>query len=95
MFLKKEIRTLEYIRTSKLGVEHSYTRSKTVALFRCDNCNDTFERDLKQIDYRRLSNNYFHVCSNCDAKRFAKRKAMERKAIWDMPASSTLPVGKN
>lgn len=95
MFLKKEIRTLEYIRTSKLGVEHSYTRSKTVALFRCDNCNDTFERDLKQIDYRRLSNNYFHVCSNCDAKRFAKRKAVERKAIWDMHASSTLPVGKN
>ena len=95
MFLKKEIRTLEYIRTSKLGMEHSYTRSKTVALFRCDNCNDTFERDLKQIDYRRLSNNYFHVCSNCDAKRFAKRKAVERKAIWDMPASSTLPVGKN
>jgi protein-arginine kinase activator protein McsA len=95
MFLKKEIRTLEYIRTSKLGVKHSYSRSKTVALFRCDNCNDTFERDLKQIDYRRLSNNYFHVCSNCDAKRFAKRKAVERKAIWDMPASSTLPVGKN
>jgi hypothetical protein len=95
MFLKKEIRTMEYLRTSKLGVEHSYTRSKTVALFRCDNCNDTFERDLKQIDYRRLSNNYFHVCSNCDAKRFAKRKAVERKAIWDMPASSTLPVGKN
>jgi protein-arginine kinase activator protein McsA len=95
MFLKKENRTMEYVRTSKLGVEHSYTRSKTVALFRCDNCNDTFERDLKQIDYRRLSNNYFHVCSNCDAKRFAKRKAVERKAIWDMPASSTLPVGKN
>jgi len=95
MFLKKETRTMEYVRTSKLGVEHSYTRSKTVALFRCDNCNDTFERDLKQIDYRRLSNNYFHVCSNCDAKRFAKRKAVERKAIWDMPASSTLPVGKN
>jgi hypothetical protein len=95
MFLKKEIRTMKYLRTSKLGVEHSYTRSKTVALFRCDNCNDTFERDLKQIDYRRLSNNYFHVCSNCDAKRFAKRKAVERKAIWDMPASSTLPVGKN
>jgi protein-arginine kinase activator protein McsA len=95
MFLKKEIRTMEYTRTSKLGAEHSYSRSKTVALFRCDNCNDTFERDLKQIDYRRLSNNYFHVCSNCDAKRFAKRKAVERKAIWDMPASSTLPVGKN
>ena len=94
MFLKKETRIIEYVRTSKLGVEHTYKRSKTVALFRCDNCDSNFERDLKHMDHRRLSNNYFHVCSNCDAKRFAKRKAVERKAIWDMPASSTLPVGK-
>jgi len=94
MFLKKETRSAEYVRISKLGVEHTYIRERTVALFRCDNCDEKFERDLKQMDHRRLSNNYFHVCANCDAKRFAKRKAVERKAIWDMPASSTLPVGK-
>jgi len=94
MFLKKEIRSMEYVRTSKLGAEHVYTRSKTVALFRCDNCDEKFERDLKHIDHRRLSNNYFHCCSNCDAKRFAQRKRVERKSIWDLPASSTLPVGK-
>jgi hypothetical protein len=41
-----------------------------------------------------MSNNYFHVCSNCDAKRFAQRKGIERKKIWDMPASSDLPVSK-
>jgi hypothetical protein len=46
------------------------------------------------MDPKRLSNNYFHVCSNCDAKRFAQRKQVERKRVWDLPASSTLPIGK-
>ena len=94
MFLKKETQQSQYVRISKLGIEHTYTRRKTVAVFRCDNCDSEFARDLKNIDYRRLSNNYFHVCSNCDAKKFAQRKGVERKQIWDMPASSTLPVGK-
>jgi hypothetical protein len=94
MFLRREIRIFEYVRTSKLGKEHRYKRDKTVAVLRCDNCDQEFERDLKHIDYRRLSNNYFHCCANCDSKRFAQRKRVERKSIWDMPASSTLPVGK-
>jgi predicted RNA-binding Zn-ribbon protein involved in translation (DUF1610 family) len=94
MFLRKEIRISEYIRTSKLGKDHEYRREKTVAMFLCDNCGSEFERELKKIDHRRLSNNYFHCCSNCDAKRFAQRKRVERKSIWDLPASSTLPVGK-
>jgi protein-arginine kinase activator protein McsA len=94
MFLKTETQQSQYVRHSKTGVEHTYKRSKTVAMFRCDNCDHEFKRELKKIDHRRLSNNYFHVCSNCDAKRFAQRKGIERKQIWDMPASSTLPVGK-
>ena len=94
MFLRRETRISEYVRLSKLGKEHIYVRDKTVAVFRCDNCDQEFERDLKNVDHRRLSNNYFHVCTNCDAKRFAQRKRIERKSIWDMPASSTLPVGK-
>lgn len=85
---------VEYTRISKLGLSHTYNRSKTIAIFRCDNCDEMFERDLKHIDYRRLNNNYFHVCSKCDAKRFAQRKGIEQKKIWDLPASSTLPVGK-
>jgi len=94
MFLKtKKVKT-KYTRTSKLGTVHEYERTKTVAEFRCDNCDDVFERDLKKIQRKRLSNNYFHCCSNCDAKRFAQRKGVEQKRIWDMPASMDLPVGK-
>jgi hypothetical protein len=94
MFLKTEIHKNQYVRISKLGIEHRYTRNKTVAIFRCDNCDDLFERDLKHIDKKRLSNNYFHCCSKCDSKRFAQRKGIERKRIWDMPASLDWPVGK-
>ena len=94
MFLKKETQQTQHVRLSKLGTWHEYVRKKTVAVLRCDNCDETFTRDLKQMDYRRLSNNYFHVCSSCDAKKFAQRKGVERKQIWDMPASTELPVGK-
>jgi len=94
MFLKIETQINQYTRISKTGIEHSYTRSKTIATFHCDNCDGQFKRDLKKIDHKRLSNNYFHCCSNCDAKRFAQRKGVEQKKIWDMPASTELPVGK-
>jgi hypothetical protein len=42
----------------------------------------------------RLNNNYFHVCNNCDAKRFAQRKGVEQKQVWDMPANADLPLSK-
>jgi hypothetical protein len=94
MYINKEQAVQKHIRKSKTGIEHSYTRTKTIAVFRCDNCDEIFRRELKKISSKRLSNNYFHVCSSCDAKRFAQRKGVEQKKIWDMPASVELPVGK-
>jgi len=94
MFLKTETRMIQHLRVSKLGLVHEYLRRQTVAIFRCDNCDSVFERTLKKVDRKRLSNNYFHCCANCDAKRFAQRKGVERKKIWDMPASIDWPVGK-
>ena len=94
MFLTTEIEKTTYTRKSKLDIVHQYVRNKTVAVFRCDDCSEIFKRDLKKVDRKRLSNKYFHVCSNCDAKRFAQRKGIENKKIWDMPASTLLPVGK-
>jgi hypothetical protein len=94
MFLKTEIQENQYVRRSKCGNEHVYKRKKTLAVFRCDNCDRIFSRDLKHIDRKRLSNNYFHCCAGCDAKRFAQRKGIEQKKIWDLPASVDLPVSK-
>lgn len=88
MYLGEEYVETKFIRTSKLGVEHEYTRTKTLILFRCDNCKELFRRGKGNMSPKRLSNNYFHCCPNCDAKRFAQRKGAERRTIWDKPASS-------
>jgi Zn finger protein HypA/HybF involved in hydrogenase expression len=94
MFIEKIITQTEYTRKSKLGKEHRYYRKKTELVFRCDECDSLFSRDLKKMNHKRISNNYFHVCGNCDSKRFAQRKGIERKKIWDLPASVELPVSK-
>ncbi len=94
MFLSTKKVNTEHTRKSKLGKTHVYTRIKTIVELRCDNCDSVFTRDLKKISKARLSNNYFHVCSECDAKRFAQRKGVENKQIWDMPADSDLVISK-
>ena len=88
MFIKTEYVVTQYTRPSKLGHDHTYSRKKTVAIFRCDSCGELFSRDKGSMNPKRLNNNFYHVCSNCDAKRFAQEKGVERRMIWDMPVSS-------
>ena len=94
MFLGTKKVITEHTRRSKLGKEHKYNRVKTIVELRCDSCDSVFTRDLKKINRVRLSNNYFHVCGDCDAKRFAQRKGVEQKQIWNMPAGADLPITK-
>ena len=94
MFIKKEQIENKFSRKSKLGKEHKYLRTKTVLLFRCDNCDETFSREAKTVDPRRISNNFFHVCKNCNPKSFAQKKGVERRKVWDMHVSTDLPVSK-
>lgn len=95
MFLKTEVEESILVRKSKLGKSHKYKRKKTLAVFLCDACDELFKRELKKMQRKRLSNNYFHCCSNCDSKKFAQKKGAERKKIWDMPAGLDWPVGKH
>jgi len=81
-------------RTSKLGVIHSYTRIKTLVTIECDHCNRIFEREQGQMDPKRLSNNYFHVCSNCNPKQFAQRRGAERRRLWDMSVDSDVDISR-
>jgi formylmethanofuran dehydrogenase subunit E len=94
MFLREETELYEYQRVSKLGNIHTYLRERTMAIFRCDNCGEIFRRQRAKMSPKRLSNNYFHCCGNCDVKRFAQRKGVEHKKIWDMKASSLDDVAK-
>lgn len=94
MFIRIKHTIVHYSRISKLGKSHEYYRKKQIAEFRCDDCGNLFERSRSQMDPKRLSNNFFHVCENCDSKRFAQKKGVERKRIWDLPASSNLDISK-
>ena len=94
MFIKEYEIVTWHERKSKLGSVHKYKRHKTMAVFRCDNCDTEFERPRGSMDPKRLSNNYFHVCDKCDAKRFAQKKGVDRKKVWNLNASSDLPIGK-
>lgn len=94
MYLRKIKQKTRYVRTSKLGKTHEYFREKTIVIFRCDNCDVEFAREQGSMDPKRLSNNYFHVCSRCDAKRFAQKRGVQAKQVWNLTASSNLPIGK-
>ncbi len=94
MYLGTEKEEQVYTRLSKLGVEHTYNRTRQLVVFRCDNCGEQFKRLKGSIDPKRLNNNYFHCCPNCDSKRFAQKKGAERRTIWDMPVSSNLDISR-
>jgi len=92
MFIETKKVTTQYTRSSKLKKSHTYSRIQTLIVFRCDCCNSLFERALGKIDHRRLSNEYFHVCSNCNPKRFAQKKGVERRHIWNMPVDTDFKI---
>ena len=94
MFIRIDKVKTEHTRRSKLGHEHSYYREQSVVVLRCDSCSEIFTRPKGKMDPKRLNNRYFHCCSHCDAKRFAQNKGIEKKQIWDLPASSLKPVGR-
>lgn len=94
MYIAEEKEIVTYTRVSKLGKEHTHTRIKSVCLFRCDNCGTVFRRERAKMSPKRLSNNYFHCCNNCDSKRFAQKKGTDRRTIWDRPASSLDDISK-
>jgi hypothetical protein len=94
MFIKEYLIDTWHMRRSKLGKQHTYSRKKTMVVLRCDNCNTEFTRERGKMDPKRLTNNYFHVCENCDAKRFAQKRGVTAKKVWSMSASSSIPISR-
>lgn len=92
MYLGEITKLSRHTRISKLGKVHEYTRTVRIVCLRCDCCGTEFSRDRSKMDPNRLNNNVFHVCGNCDAKRFAQKRGAEKRKIWSMTASSTRPV---
>ena len=78
-----------YERQSKLGVYHTFHRKNTIFYFKCDSCGVTFLRPRSQVDPERASNDYKHVCSYCDSKKFAQKQGVKMSKIYKLDASST------
>jgi hypothetical protein len=88
MILGTEFRENHYVRTSNRGKTHTFKRKKTVLVLQCDCCQGVFHRDKGDMDPKRISNTVYHVCGDCDAKKFAQEKGVEARRVWDMPVSS-------
>jgi len=77
-------------RKSKLGTYHTFKRKKTVYKFKCDCCGVEFLRSRSKVDPARASNDYKHVCSYCDTKKYAQKVGVKMRKIYSMDASSTM-----
>jgi hypothetical protein len=83
---------VEFSRASKKGTAHSYHRTRTVALLKCDCCGTEFERRASEMDHRRLTTNHIHVCARCDTKKFAQSKAVESRNFWNTTVDLDIDV---
>ena len=93
MFLEtlKTIRLYE--RKSKLGQYHTFKRKNTIYVFKCDSCGVTFLRPRAKVDPQRASNDFKHVCSHCDTKKYAQSVGVKMRKIYQMDASNTVNIG--
>ena len=78
-----------YERQSKLGVYHTFHRKNTIYVFKCDSCGVTFLRPKAKVDCDRASNDYKHVCSYCDTKKYAQKVGVKMRKVYKLDASST------
>lgn len=80
-----EIRQLQtkYTRLSKAGTLHDYIRTHKVAVLQCDSCKAHFERRVRDIDPRRLTEYHTHVCTDCNPKHYAQSKGVESRRFWN------------
>jgi hypothetical protein len=92
MFIEIHKVKLEYTRVSKNKKSHTYSRYKTLVVLKCDACNTLFEREQGLMDRKRISNDYQHVCPNCNPKQFAQKTGVENRKFWNTPAGSDTKI---
>jgi hypothetical protein len=94
MFIETKKISVQYSRKSSLGVEHAYSRTKTLAVLKCNSCLSIFERELGKMNHRRANGEYQHVCSNCNPKQFAQTRGVENRRLWNLPVDSDIKINK-
>ncbi len=94
MFIETKKVITTYTRSSKFDKAHTYTRTKTILLLECDECHIHFEREQGKMNSKRASGDYYHVCPNCSPKRFAQKRGVERRKLWNLSADSDINISK-
>ena len=56
---------------------------------KCDCCENEFIREAAIVPSHRASNDFHHVCSDCDAQTFAQKIGVKLRRIYKIDASST------
>jgi hypothetical protein len=79
-------------RESKLGTVHTFRRTYTLYVFRCDACDSVFMRPKSRVSVIRATNDFKHVCGNCDHKKFAQRQGVKMRRVYKMDCSSTYTI---
>ena len=51
-----------------------------------------FKRDKGKVDPKRLDNAYYHVCPDCDPKRFAQKKGVEKRKTLDSTIDTLVTI---
>jgi hypothetical protein len=46
------------------------------------------------MDKKRASNDYKHVCSNCNPKQFAQTVGVRNRNFWNMPVDTDIDITK-
>jgi hypothetical protein len=83
----------EYQRLSKQGKSHPYFRTHEVAVLQCDCCRTQFERRVRDMDRRRLTEEHTHVCQSCDQKQYAQLKGVESRRFWNTTVDLDKDIG--
>ena len=94
MLVQTQKLTTHHVRTSKLGKTHAYSRTKTLVVLQCDQCYQIFNRELGNMDHKRVQEGYVHVCSKCNPKQFAQLQGVKQRRIWSMSADSDFNISK-
>ena len=84
----------EHSRISKNGKTHSYFRNQKIAVLLCDCCKTKFERPVREMDHRRLSTEYTHVCPKCNQKSFAQSKGADSRRFWNTTVDLDIDLDK-
>ena len=92
MFIET-LRTLKlHKRESKLGTVHTFRRRYTIYVFKCDACSNTFMRPKSRVSAARATNDFKHVCGECDPKKFAQQQGVKMRRVYKMDCSSEYTI---